>query len=81
MNLLMVMRCWPPRWRDVVYLSYRSGSSVKTCKVGELKEVLAGHSGGEMPISALWPKNRQLLPKIRYVVDELVTAAEAGLLD
>ncbi|CBY26235.1 LysR family transcriptional regulator [Yersinia enterocolitica] len=39
---------------------------------GELKEVLAGHSSGEMPISALWPKNRQLLPKIRYVMDELV---------
>ncbi|HFI1932929.1 TPA: LysR substrate-binding domain-containing protein [Yersinia enterocolitica] len=53
----------------------------KYLQSGGLKEVLIGHSGGEMPISALWPKNRQLLPKIRYVVDELVTAAEAGLLD
>ncbi len=53
----------------------------KDLQSGRLKEVLAGHSGGEMPISALWPKNRQLLPKIRYVVDELVRAAEAGLLD
>ena len=48
---------------------------------GELREVLTGHSGGEMPISALWPKSRQLLPKIRYVVDTLVKAAEDGLLD
>ncbi|MGL5601917.1 MAG: LysR family transcriptional regulator [Silvania sp.] len=48
---------------------------------GELREVLSGHSGGEMPISALWPKNRQLLPKIRYVVDTLVKAADDGLLD
>lgn len=48
---------------------------------GELREVLSGHSGGKMPISALWPKNRQLLPKIRYVVDTLVKAADDGLLD
>jgi len=48
---------------------------------GKLREVLPGHSGGEMPISALWPKSRQLLPKIRYVVDTLVRAAEEGLLD
>ncbi|ULR32611.1 LysR family transcriptional regulator [Dickeya fangzhongdai] len=48
---------------------------------GELKAVLAGHSGGEMPISALWPKSRQLLPKIRHVVDALVKAAEDGQLD
>ncbi|CAM7637222.1 LysR substrate-binding domain-containing protein [Enterobacter hormaechei] len=48
---------------------------------GKLREVLPGHSGGEMPISALWPKSRQLLPKIRYAVDTLVRAAEDGLLD
>ncbi|MDF7658784.1 LysR family transcriptional regulator [Erwiniaceae bacterium L1_54_6] len=48
---------------------------------GELCEVLSGHSGGEVPISALWPKSRQLLPRIRYVVDTLVKAAEDGLLD
>lgn len=48
---------------------------------GALREVLSGNSGGEMPISALWPKNRQLLPKIRYVVDTLVHAAEDGALD
>lgn len=48
---------------------------------GTLREVLTGHSGGEMPISALWPKSRQILPKIRHVVDALVAAANAGLLD
>ncbi|WP_340616243.1 LysR family transcriptional regulator [Xenorhabdus entomophaga] len=48
---------------------------------GELKEVLQEYSGVEIPISALWPKNRQLLPKIRYVVDTLVKMAEDGLLD
>ncbi|QOL14993.1 LysR substrate-binding domain-containing protein [Dickeya dianthicola] len=48
---------------------------------GELKQVLVGHSGGEMPISALWPKSRQLLPKIRHVVDTLIRAAEDGQLD
>lgn len=53
----------------------------KYLETGELVEVLPGHSGGEMPISAIWPKNRQLLPKIRYIVDHLVQAAESGLLD
>lgn len=48
---------------------------------GELQEVLSGHSGGEMPVSALWPKSRQLLPKIRHVVDTLIEAAEDGRLD
>lgn len=48
---------------------------------GELVEVLADYAGGEMPINAVWPKSRQPLPKIRYVVDELVRAAAQGQLD
>jgi len=48
---------------------------------GELKEVLSDFAGGEMPVSALWPQSRQLLPKIRHVVDDLIKAAEDGLLD
>ncbi|WP_052282342.1 LysR family transcriptional regulator [Kluyvera genomosp. 1] len=48
---------------------------------GELVEVLADYAGGEMPISAVWPKARQPLPKIRYVVDTLIRAAEEGQLD
>lgn len=59
-----------PRWLVGKYLAS-----------GELKEVLPAYAGGEMPISALWPKSRQLLPKIRYVVDTLIQAAEDGLLD
>ncbi|OFC70992.1 LysR family transcriptional regulator [Alteromonas confluentis] len=48
---------------------------------GELVTVLDNYAGGEMPINALWPKSRQLLPKIRYVVDELVARAAAGEFD
>ncbi len=48
---------------------------------GELKEVLSGHSGGEVPINAVWPHSRRILPKIRHLVDELVDAANQGLLD
>ncbi|MCY1162696.1 HTH-type transcriptional regulator DmlR [compost metagenome] len=48
---------------------------------GSLLEVLKGHSGGEMPISAIWPKSRQLMPKIRKVIDTIVTAANDGLLN
>lgn len=48
---------------------------------GALREVLTDYRGGEMPVSALWPQSRQLLPKIRYVVDTLVAAAKNGALD
>lgn len=50
-------------------------------KSGALKEVLPGYSGGEVPISAVWPHSRRVLPKIRHVVDRLVEASEQGLLD
>lgn len=50
-------------------------------RAGRLCEVLQGHSGGEMPINALWPKTRQMLPKIRHVVDMLVDAKQQGYLD
>ncbi|ORM65485.1 LysR family transcriptional regulator [Pantoea rodasii] len=53
----------------------------KYLATGELVEVMKPYAGGEMPVSALWPKNRQLLPKIRYMVDMLVNAAKEGLLD
>ena len=48
---------------------------------GALVEVLAETAGGEMPISAIWPKNRQMLPKIRYAVDALIKAGLEGRLD
>lgn len=47
----------------------------------QLVTVLDDFAGGEMPISALWPKGRQILPKIRFVVDELVSVAESGGFD
>ncbi|PHM60243.1 LysR family transcriptional regulator [Xenorhabdus ishibashii] len=53
----------------------------KYLESGELREVLPEYSGIEIPINALWPQNRQLLPKIRYVVDILVEMAESGLLN
>lgn len=59
-----------PKWLVAKYL-----------ESGELVEVLAQYSDSEMPISAVWPKNRRLLPKIRRVVDSLVEAAETGALD
>jgi len=48
---------------------------------GKLVQVMTEYAGGEMPISAIWPKSRQLLPKIRFIVDHLVQAAESGLLN
>ncbi|MNE84591.1 LysR substrate binding domain protein [compost metagenome] len=54
---------------------------IKHLENGSLLEVLKGHSGGEMPISAIWPKSRQLMPKIRKVIDTIVTAANDGLLN
>lgn len=53
----------------------------KHLEKGELVTVLDDYGGGEMPINAVWPKSRQLLPKIRFVVDELVEKAEQGWLD
>jgi DNA-binding transcriptional LysR family regulator len=42
---------------------------------GKLIPVLEGMSGGEMPISILWPRTPALPAKIRVVVDELVRNA------
>lgn len=48
---------------------------------GELMEVLATYADAEMPINVLWPKGQQLLPRCRYVVDQLLKAAESGAFD
>ncbi|MGY0615593.1 LysR family transcriptional regulator [Vibrio sp. FJH11] len=48
---------------------------------GELVTVLEEYGGGEIPINVVWPKSGQLLPKIRFVVDELVQKAQQGWLD
>ncbi|MFU0870961.1 LysR substrate-binding domain-containing protein [Kluyvera sichuanensis] len=43
-----------------------------------LAATLSGCGLSQLP---RWPKNRQLLPKIRYAVDELVRAGQEGRLD
>ncbi|SDB93279.1 LysR family transcriptional regulator [Acinetobacter boissieri] len=48
---------------------------------GELIEVLAKYSNAEIPINVLWPKGQQLLPRCRYVVDQLLKAAEHSVFD
>jgi len=42
---------------------------------GKLITVLDGMSGGEMPITLLWPRTRTLPAKIRVIVDELLKNA------
>jgi DNA-binding transcriptional LysR family regulator len=48
---------------------------------GSLIEILHGHAGGQTPITAIWPRSRNLLPKVRALVDLLVEAGERGELD
>ena len=42
---------------------------------GKLITVLDGMSGGEMPITLLWPRTRTLPAKVRVIVDELLKNA------
>lgn len=48
---------------------------------GTLRTVLQAHSGGEIPISAIWPAGGQMPPRTRHVVDALVAVAAQGGLD
>lgn len=48
---------------------------------GELKTVLDEFSIHDVPVSAIWPATRHLLPKVRRVVDELLMQAQQGALD
>lgn len=48
---------------------------------GELVRVLAAQSGVSVEIHAVWPRQKQLSPRVRYVVDQLVARAAAGDLD
>ncbi len=47
----------------------------------QLVTVLDSYAGAEMPVNALWPNGRQIQPKLRYVVDELVKVAASGGFD
>lgn len=48
---------------------------------GNLVTVLDDTSAQEVPIHAVWPATRHLLPKVRQVVDELLRQAKSGALD
>jgi DNA-binding transcriptional LysR family regulator len=48
---------------------------------GALESVLTEFSIVPVPVSAIWPRQARLSPRIRYVVDRLVEAAATGRLD
>lgn len=48
---------------------------------GRLMPVLDANPGSFVPVHAVWPGTRHLLPKVRVIVDELVRRAAAGALD
>ena len=45
---------------------------------GRLRTVLQQYSGGGVDIHAVWPKRAQLSPRVRYIVDALVSYAGQG---
>jgi DNA-binding transcriptional LysR family regulator len=49
-------------------------------KTGRLVPVLEKYSPGDVEIHAVWPQTRHMQPKVRRVVDELITRAEQGAL-
>jgi DNA-binding transcriptional LysR family regulator len=48
---------------------------------GRLERVLEDVSTVPVEVHALWPRQAQLSPKVRYVVDQLVAHASQGRLD
>lgn len=48
---------------------------------GTLRRVLPEVSGTRVAIHAVWPRNRQLSPRVRHVIDQFVTHASRGSLD
>ena len=47
---------------------------------GRLVPVLEDHCQARTPLHAVWPLRRQMLPRVRVVVDELLRRADAGQL-
>jgi DNA-binding transcriptional LysR family regulator len=45
---------------------------------GRLQQVLQMFAGVGVDIHAVWPKRAQLSPRVRYIVDELVSYAAKG---
>jgi DNA-binding transcriptional LysR family regulator len=52
---------WLPTWLSAEHL-----------RIGALEPVLGGRLVDTTPVNALWPKTRDLIPRVRVVVDELV---------
>ncbi|SOC56502.1 transcriptional regulator, LysR family [Chromohalobacter canadensis] len=53
----------------------------KAIEKGDLITILDEFSIHDVPVSAIWPATRHLLPKVRRVVDELLNQAQQGALD
>jgi DNA-binding transcriptional LysR family regulator len=45
-------------------------------RTGALLQVLEAWSGGEMPIHVIWPRTKYVQPRVRIVIDELVSLSE-----
>lgn len=48
---------------------------------GSLRPVLQAFSAVGVEVHAVWPRQRHLSPRVRYVVDQLVACAARGRLD
>lgn len=48
---------------------------------GALRPVLRSHSAMGVEVHAVWPRQKHLSPRVRYVVDELIAYAAKGRLD
>lgn len=48
---------------------------------GSLTPVLRAHSAAGVEVHAVWPRQRHLNPRVRYVVDQLIDHAARGRLD
>jgi len=48
---------------------------------GSLRTVLRAHSASGVEVHAVWPRQKHLSPRVRYVVDQLIAYAAEGRLD
>lgn len=48
---------------------------------GKLKVILEPFNPDAIELNVIWPKTRNLLPNVRYIVDELISRANSGIFD
>jgi len=53
----------------------------KHISAGKLKVILEPFNPAPVELNVIWPKTRNLLPNVRYIVDELVNRAGQGAFD